>query len=148
MTYAAAYPQSLAHLMHARVGDLLTADVRVCLLGGGGVTDGALAWYGELLQWEITDAPYVAGGVSLTGKVVETDEDGMTVLRCAPVVWPQAGWLHYYAVCYVATGDPATSPLLSWVWFDAGVQTDADGSHLSSDPGVYAMAPGPQAYQS
>ena len=67
---------------------------------------------------EITGTGYTAGGATLTG-VAWTYLSGQATLAADSVIWTTATFTAHYAVIYKNTGVAGTSPLLSYVDFDA-----------------------------
>ncbi len=68
---------------------------------------------------EITGTNYTAGGVTLSGKSVSYDAAyAATILTAANPVWSTLTATFRYAVFYVSTGSPSTSPLLCYVDYE------------------------------
>lgn len=72
--------------------------------------------YASDVTGEVVGTGYAAGGLSLTGKAVTYDAATNTLkLTATNLSWPASTITARYAVFYVNTGTPATSPLLC-VW--------------------------------
>lgn len=129
-TTLAAQPYRLAyrHAARGRLGDLLTVDLRLMLTGTGYTPAATDEWLATPAAAEVSGAGYTAGGNPLVGRSVEDEDPGRTVLRCEPPVFANTGITCRWGVLYRATGDPATSPLLSYV--DFGAVIDPAGANL------------------
>lgn len=89
---------------------------------------------------EVTGAGYTAGGETLTGITWLYDSaDNRCVLSCSDLNWAALTPVFRFAVIYRDTGDPAESPLLSYV--DFGTDIDAEGGPLpiSFPSGVFRL---------
>lgn len=117
MTTTTAYPASYGHLMRGRYGDLLTADVRVMIADGSYTPADAHTWFADVVDAETAGGGYTAGGAAVTGRTLAAGADGTETLSVDAVVFNPASFAARYAIAYVATGDPYTSPLLAYVDF-------------------------------
>lgn len=87
---------------------------------------------------EVAGVGYVAGGRAVTGLSWDYAADlDASVLRCDPVIWPALHATVRRAVVYVDTGDPASSPLLSWVDLGADVTVTGGPLPLVFGQGLY-----------
>lgn len=117
------------HLGRGRIGDLLAADLRVMLAGAAYTPADADEWLSAVTAYESAGPGYPPGGAPLQGRSFDYEAAAASnVLRCDPLLFPAAGFVCRYAVLYVATGDPAGSPLLSRV--DFGVDIGGAGDDL------------------
>ena len=77
---------------------------------------------------EVTGTGYIAGGATLTAKVVSYDAASNTLkLTADAIVWATSTITARYAVFYISTGTDATSPLLAY-WDFGADQSSAAGS--------------------
>lgn len=138
---AAPYPLAFEHLGRGRFADLLTADVRLGLVTGGYTPGAADRWWATPAAHQTTGAGYVAGGVVLPHASFDLDSAGRAALSCDPVVFTAAGFTARWAVVYVNTGDPGTSPLLSYVDFGADVSPAGADLQLTFPAAVFRIGP-------
>lgn len=140
---AGPYRLTARHMMRARIGDLLTVDVRMMLTTAAYTPAATDEWAATPAAAEISGPGYTAGGLALAtaGRTVEDEDPGRTVLRCTPPLWPDAGFTCRYAAFYVNTGDLATSPLLSWVDFGATVDPQGEDFDTVFAGGVLRLGP-------
>lgn len=120
------YPLALRHLGLARV-NLLTADLRMLL------ADSTYTPVSDSHQWlsdvsgEIYGPGYTAGGQALTGREFDYyPAAGAGVLHCDDIVWQGLTGTFRWVVLYANTGDPGSSPLLSYFDTSAATGSDAD----------------------
>lgn len=144
MTTMTAAPYRLSHRHNARgrLGDLLTADLRLMLVGAGYTPAATDEWAATPAAAEAVGAGYTAGGMALAGRAVEAESpNGRTVLRCDAPLFADTGVQARWAVIYRNTGDLATSPLISYV--DFGELKDPAGADLeiTFTDGVYRIGP-------
>ncbi len=120
MTVSVWYPLGWRHLGRGRLGDLLTADLRLALAGSTYTPADTHEWLSDIPQ--ISGPGYVTGGQPVTGRGYDYDTvTGRCVLTCDPVQYTGAGFTARHGVLYLATGTPATSPLIARTTFDADV---------------------------
>lgn len=104
-------PQALAN----REGDFDTDTVKVMLCTSAYVPDVDTHRYRSHITNEVSGTGYTAGGATLTGKVSSYDPaTNITKLTAGNVSWPNSTITARYAVFYIDTGTPATSPLLCY----------------------------------
>jgi hypothetical protein len=95
---------------------------------------------------EVTGVGYTAGGVELTGLAWTYDTTNNRMqLDCDEVAWTGATLTARRAIIYRDTGDPATSPLLSWVDFGADAAPAGTTFTITFTDGVYRISTDPDA---
>lgn len=139
---AVPYPGSFEHFARGRVGDLLSADLRLMLATSSYPLAAGDQWLAATQGFEAAGAGYPAGGMALANQSVAVDPGtGRASLMCDPVVFAAAGFIARHAVIYLATGDPGTSPLLSHADFGADLDP-AGGAFTAAFPsGVIRLGP-------
>lgn len=71
--------------------------------------------YRSQVTGEVAGSGYTPGGTVLTGRAVSYDAaTNTTRLTCGNVSWLNSSITAHYAVFYIDTGNPATSPLLCY----------------------------------
>lgn len=139
---ATPYPLVYRHLGRGRVGDLLRAEVRLGFVTAAYTPAAADEWWAGPRAAEAYGAGYAAGGLALPNSTFDTDAaTGRAVLGCDPLVITGAGFTVRWCVLFVSTGDPASSPLLSYV--DLGAELSPAGADLplSFPSGVFRIGP-------
>lgn len=95
-----------------------TATVRVMLATSAYVPNQDTHQFVSSVTGEATGTGYTAGGQALTTKtVVYTAATNTLMLGCANPSWTTSTFTFRYAVFYVDSGTPSTSPLISWMDF-------------------------------
>lgn len=139
---ATTYRLAYRHLGRGRAGDLLTADTRLALVTAAYTPADTDEWWSTLQAAETTGAGYAAGGLDLPNSTFDTDPaTGRAVLGCDPLVLTDAGFTARWAVLFVNTGDPATSPLLSFVDLGTDISPDGADLQLAFPSGVLRLGP-------
>lgn len=146
MSTLTARPYRLAgrHQLRGRFGDLLTADVRLMLTTSAYTPADADEWATTPANAEASGAGYTAGGIALPNRTVDNVTAGgvtRAVLGCDPITFTDAGFTARWAVVYLNTGDPATSPLLSYIDLAADVSPAGEDLTLTFTDGVFRAAP-------
>ncbi len=120
MTISTAYGQAYKSLGLGRF-DFTAGTFKMALTGPGYSPDVDADEFFDDITGEIVGAGYTAGGLTLTGLAWTYDAvSRRCVLTCDPANWtPLTAAAVRFAVAYRDTGDPATSPLLSYVYFEA-----------------------------
>lgn len=140
---AVVYPLAWVHLGRGRLGDLLTADLRVALLTSGYVPADTHEWFADVRAYETVGVGYVAGGQAVTGRTLDYDTTaGKAPLTCYPAVFPAASFTARWAVLYLAGDAPATSPLVSRIDLGADVQPGGDAFTLTFSAALMRIGPG------
>lgn len=110
--------------------DFSAATVRVAILGSGYTPDLAVdAFWDDISAEEIIAVGYIAGGKALTSVTEAIEATGhFAYVFADPVAWPSFTSVDIrYAVVYIDTGTPSTSPLVTLIDFD-GVQEIGGGT--------------------
>ena len=91
---------------------------------------------------EITGTGYTAGGKELTGLSWIYDPVNLWIaFKAANPTWTGATFTARYAIVYKATGDPATSPLVSYVDFLTNQSVASDTFTLDFSAGIVHLTP-------
>lgn len=92
------------------VGD----DVKVMLLSSAYTPDvNNHVHISDVKNHEISSANYKAGGKSLTGEATSYS-NGVVSLKANDITWSNTNITCRYAIVYVDTGNPSTSPLICY----------------------------------
>lgn len=97
-----------------------TSDTIKCALLDSTYTPDRFAdeFWADVNAAEVTGTAYTAGGVTLAGKTVTDNDDGIVIIDCNDPLWTTATISGIrYAVFYKDTGSAATSPLISYIDF-------------------------------
>ncbi|AVX21581.1 hypothetical protein SAMN02745885_01670 [Carboxydocella sporoproducens DSM 16521] len=125
------YGQALLKALNKEI-DWDTDAIKVMLCSSAYVPDQDNHVYLSSITNEVTGTGYTAGGQVLTAKTITYDAvNNKIILDAADITWPSATITARYAVLYVDTGNPATSPLLGYVDF---------GQDVSSTNGNFTIA--------
>ncbi len=120
-----------------------SSDTLKCLLTTSDYQPGGSAINHEFVSQvtnEVSGSNYTAGGVTLTGLTWLRDAtNNWVVLSCNPPQWSSATFTARRGVIYKDTGDPATSPLLSYVDFGANANPQASNFTITFTNGVYRL---------
>lgn len=120
MTVAKAYGLAMKSFLNKEV-DFDTDTVKVMLCTATYVPNQDTAQYKSSVTNEVTGTNYTAGGIVVSGKqVVYTAASNTLMLDCTvdPVFSNVTITGIRYAVFYVDTGTPSTSPLLCYMDFE------------------------------
>ncbi len=135
------YPRALGHILKANI-NFEAHDIRVCLLGPGYSYNASHEFYSHVQSSEIAGTGYTAGGKALASKAVTVDQaNRLGVWDAADPVWESPGLTIpsgiRFAAVYRNTGNPATSPLISYWNFGATV-SPANAPHrvVLPSPGI------------
>jgi len=117
------YGQALLKALNKEV-DWDTDAVKVMLCSAAYVPDQDGHVYLSHVTGEVSGTGYTAGGQELVSKTITYDAvNNKVVLDAADVTWPNATITARYAVIYVDTANPATSPLLGYIDFGQDVSS-------------------------
>ncbi len=119
MTISTAYGLAYKGLGLGRF-DFTAGTFKVALAGSAYTPDVDADEFFDDISNEIVGSGYTAGGLTLTGLAWTYDAvSRRCVLSCDPANWTPLTATIRFAVAYRDTGDPATSPLLSYVDFES-----------------------------
>lgn len=101
--------------------DFDTATIKVALTTSSYTPDrDAHDYFDDVTNELSSGGGYTAGGLTLTGVVVGTDDTGhFAYVDADDAVWSAATFTARRAVIYKDTGTPSTSPLIGWIDFGA-----------------------------
>lgn len=120
--------------------DFTTGTFKLALTGAGYTPDVDADEFFDDLTNEIAGAGYTAGGVTLTGLSWLYDSvNNRCVLSCDPPTWDSLTATVRYAVAYRDTGDPETSPLLSYVDFESDKTPVASPFTVTYSSGLFRL---------
>lgn len=141
---AAVYPLAYRHMGRGRLGDLLTADVRIMLVTSGYTptdTDEFVTTPGIA---EARGASYYQGGMQLQNRGFDLNTTtGKAVLTADPILFAAAGWTARYAVVYVNNlAGYQAAPLISRIDLGTDVSPAGDDYTLTFSGGVLAIGAG------
>jgi len=107
--------------------DLVNNTIKVALVTEGYTPDQDSHQYFDDVTNELpTGNGYVAGGQTIAGQTLFTDNtDNEAVADGDDVTWPDSTIEARYAIMYISTGDPATSPLIACIDFGSNKETSA-----------------------
>lgn len=111
MTYAMVYRKGLDSLDP----DTWPTDTVKCMLLDSSYvpSQGGDVFIDDISSNEVSGTGYTAGGVAVTGKTVDkTTDANRYTFSCNPIVFATVTVDFQYAVFYVDTGTPSTSPLI------------------------------------
>jgi hypothetical protein len=113
-----------------------TATARVMLATSAYVPNQDTHVYVSSVTGEASGTGYTAGGQALASKTVTfTSATNTTMLDCADPSWTTATFTFRYAVFYIDTGTPSSSPLISWMDFGSD-QSATGGTVTITIPGT------------
>ena len=107
---AAVYPKAKEKMLDSSIGDLTSVNVKVAVVGSGYTYDAAHDNFDDL-----TDVHASSG--NLTGKAITSG----VFTADSPTVTATNGDIFDAVVCYIDTGTPSTSTLLSYEDRDASL---------------------------
>lgn len=131
------YPTAIGRLFTAEI-DLDTDDLKVALVDNSAAYSSADSIFDDVSSTEITGTGYSAGGVTLTGVSVDSNDDIIT-LNADDATWPTSTLSAYGAVVYA---DLATPYLICFIDFNDEAATTAEDFVIDFSAGVLTATAG------
>jgi hypothetical protein len=125
------YGPVIARLTNKEI-DFVTDTIKVLLATSSYTPDQDAHDYKNDVTNEVSGTGYTAGGATLANKT-EAYTAGTNVhkLDADDVLWPSSTITARYAVLYLDTGTPSTSPLIGYVDFGADVSSTAGNFQIT-----------------
>jgi hypothetical protein len=126
MTIAKAYGPALSSLVAGEI-DFVGATAKAALTSNTYVPNQDTHQYFDDVTNEVSGSGYTAGGVTLSSKTAAYSSGTNTLtLDAADPTWATVSIAEIrYVVFYIDTGTPATSPLISYMDFEANYAPSA-----------------------
>ena len=90
---------------------------------------------------EVSGTGYVAGGVAVNNKTLDTTTDtDIYSFKCDPIVFTTVTVDFQYAVFYLDTGTPSTSPVIQMVDYETVISAVGVNVTINPPAGVFAYS--------